>query len=142
MPAPKTLIVNLPYERPARHWEQGRDGTVQLREGRRSAGYEIFGNAVLVGRDAGRSEAGHSHPGRRRRVERLCCKMATGAGETLVMAMIVCWQVQNALAYPKRNKDFLRGLLFVAPGRTLEPVFDEESPIGTTRAMRVWYATA
>src|SRR6478609_595281 len=42
MPAPKSLIVNLPYEPPTRHWDQGRDGTLQLRAGRRSAGYEIF----------------------------------------------------------------------------------------------------
>ncbi len=38
--------------------------------------------------------------------ERLCNKMATGAGKTTVMAMIITWQVLNALTYPKRNKDF------------------------------------
>jgi type III restriction enzyme len=42
--------------------------------------------------------------------ERLCNKMATGSGKTTVMAMIITWQVLNALTYPKRNKDRLRVL--------------------------------
>jgi type III restriction enzyme len=42
MPAPKSLIVNSPYDPPTLHWEQGRDGTLKLNDGRRSAGYEIF----------------------------------------------------------------------------------------------------
>jgi len=45
--------------------------------------------------------------------ERLCSKMATGSGKTLVMAMIITWQVLNALSYPKRAKDFSRALLIV-----------------------------
>ena len=52
--------------------------------------------------------------------ERLCCKMATGAGKTIVMSMLVAWQVANAVAYPKRNKDFSRAILFVAPGLTVK----------------------
>lgn len=52
--------------------------------------------------------------------ERLCNKMATGTGKTLVMAMIVAWQVLNALTYPKRNKDFSRAIFFVAPGLTVK----------------------
>ena len=41
MTAPRSLIVNSPCERLTRQWEQGRDGTLQPREGRRSAGHEI-----------------------------------------------------------------------------------------------------
>ncbi|MFV2053391.1 BPTD_3080 family restriction endonuclease [Aliiroseovarius sp. YM-037] len=52
--------------------------------------------------------------------ERLCNKMATGAGKTTVMAMIITWQVLNALTYPKRNKDFSRAVLIVAPGLTVK----------------------
>ena len=52
--------------------------------------------------------------------ERLCNKMATGAGKTAVMAMIITWQVLNALTYPKRNKDFSRAVLIVAPGLTVK----------------------
>ena len=51
--------------------------------------------------------------------ERLCSKMATGTGKTLVMGMIVVWQVTNALTYPKR-KDFSRAIFAVAPGLTVK----------------------
>jgi len=51
--------------------------------------------------------------------ERVCSKMATGSGKTTVMAMIVAWQVLNALTYPKRNKDFSRSIFVVAPGITV-----------------------
>lgn len=51
--------------------------------------------------------------------QRVCCKMATGTGKTLVMGMIVCWQVANALAYPKR-KEFSRAVFVVAPGLTVK----------------------
>lgn len=52
--------------------------------------------------------------------ERLCNKMATGAGKTTVMAMIITWQVLNALTYPKRNKEFSRAVFIVAPGLTVK----------------------
>lgn len=52
--------------------------------------------------------------------ERLCNKMATGSGKTTVMAMIITWQVLNALTYPKRNKDFSRAIFVVAPGLTVK----------------------
>lgn len=51
--------------------------------------------------------------------ERLCNKMATGSGKTVLMAMIITWQVLNALTYPKRNKDFSRAIFIVAPGLTV-----------------------
>lgn len=52
--------------------------------------------------------------------ERLCSKMATGSGKTTVMAMIITWQVLNALTYPKRDKDFSRTIFVVAPGLTVK----------------------
>jgi len=52
--------------------------------------------------------------------ERICNKMATGAGKTTVMAMIITWQVLNALTYPKRTKDFSRVIFIVAPGLTVK----------------------
>ncbi|MFZ4535965.1 BPTD_3080 family restriction endonuclease [Propionivibrio sp.] len=52
--------------------------------------------------------------------ERLCNKMATGSGKTAVMAMIIVWQVLNALTYPKRSRDFGRAVLIVAPGLTVK----------------------
>jgi type III restriction enzyme len=50
--------------------------------------------------------------------ERLCAKMATGAGKTAVMAMVITWQVLNALTYPKEKK-WSRAVLVVAPGVTV-----------------------
>jgi type III restriction enzyme len=51
---------------------------------------------------------------------RLCSKMATGSGKTTVMAMIISWQVLNAITYPKRNKDFSKAIFIVAPGLTVK----------------------
>jgi type III restriction enzyme len=52
--------------------------------------------------------------------ERICNKMATGTGKTTVMAMLVAWQVLNALTYPKRSKDFSKAIFIVAPGLTVK----------------------
>lgn len=51
--------------------------------------------------------------------ERVCSKMATGTGKTLVMGMIVVWQAANALTYPQR-KDFSPAIFVVAPGLTVK----------------------
>jgi len=42
MTAPKSLIINSPYEMPTQHWEQARDGSLSIVPERRSAGYEII----------------------------------------------------------------------------------------------------
>lgn len=52
--------------------------------------------------------------------ERICNKMATGSGKTTIMAMVIAWQVLNALIYTKRNKDFSRAIFIVAPGLTVK----------------------
>ncbi len=52
--------------------------------------------------------------------ERVCNKMATGSGKTAVMAMLITWQVLNAVTYPKRSKDFSRAIFIVAPGLTVK----------------------
>ncbi len=52
--------------------------------------------------------------------QRLCSKMATGTGKTAVMAMLITWQVLNALSYPKRTKDFSKAVFIVAPGITVK----------------------
>ena len=52
--------------------------------------------------------------------QRLCNKMATGTGKTAVMAMLIAWQVLNALTYPKRTKDFSKAIFIVAPGITVK----------------------
>lgn len=49
---------------------------------------------------------------------RLALKLATGAGKTTVMAMIIAWQTVNAVRHPN-IKQFSRGFLLVAPGITI-----------------------
>lgn len=49
---------------------------------------------------------------------RLALKLATGAGKTTVMAMLIAWQTINAVRYPN-SKRFTRGFLIVAPGLTI-----------------------
>ncbi len=179
----KSLIISSPFERPTHHWQRKSDNKLQLMDGRRPAGYEIFdtrANTVravqldLVNRIRERVDAwrdagypgvtsvtrkllehwydqesnrayafyfcqleaietliwhveapadfkqGIAIPGDGGAWERLCNKMATGSGKTTVMAMIITWQVLNALTYPKRNKDFSRAIFIVAPGLTVK----------------------
>lgn len=49
---------------------------------------------------------------------RLALKLATGAGKTTVMAMLIAWQTVNAVRHPG-SKKFTRGFLLVAPGLTI-----------------------
>lgn len=49
---------------------------------------------------------------------RLALKLATGAGKTTVMAMIIAWQTINAVRRPT-SKKFTRGFLVVTPGITI-----------------------
>lgn len=50
---------------------------------------------------------------------RLALKLATGAGKTTVMAMLIAWQTLNAVRQP-HSKLFTRGFLIVAPGLTIK----------------------
>ena len=49
---------------------------------------------------------------------RLALKLATGAGKTMVMSMIIAWQTINAVRYPG-GSNFTRGFLIVTPGITI-----------------------
>ena len=49
---------------------------------------------------------------------RLALKLATGAGKTTVMAMLIAWQTINAVRHPQ-SKRFSRGFLIVTPGITI-----------------------
>src|SRR3989441_5520667 len=50
---------------------------------------------------------------------RLALKLATGAGKTTVMAMLIAWQTINAVRRPGSPR-FTRGFLVVAPGLTIK----------------------
>ena len=49
---------------------------------------------------------------------RLALKLATGAGKTTVMAMLIAWQTINAVRRPS-SRNFTRGFLVVTPGITI-----------------------
>lgn len=49
---------------------------------------------------------------------RVALKLATGAGKTTVMAMLIAWQTLNAVRSPN-SKNFSRGFLIVTPGITI-----------------------
>ncbi len=51
-------------------------------------------------------------------LNRLALKLATGAGKTTVMAMLIAWQTMNAVRRPQSRR-FTRGFLIVAPGITI-----------------------
>ena len=51
--------------------------------------------------------------------QRLCSKMATGSGKTIVMAMLIAWQVLNKVTYPQDTR-FSKNIFVVAPGLTVK----------------------
>jgi type III restriction enzyme len=50
---------------------------------------------------------------------RLCSKMATGSGKTILMSMLIAWQVLNKVTYPQ-DKRFSKNILLIAPGLTVK----------------------
>jgi type III restriction enzyme len=52
-------------------------------------------------------------------LDRLALKLATGAGKTTVMAMLIAWQAVNAARHPG-SKTFTSGFLICAPGLTIK----------------------
>ena len=49
---------------------------------------------------------------------RLCSKMATGSGKTVVMGMMIAWQILNKVTH-RSDSRFSRNVLVVAPGLTV-----------------------
>ena len=70
------------------------------------------GRRFLDHLDAANREA---NPG----LSRLALKLATGAGKTTVMAMIIAWQTINAVRRPN-SKHFTHGFLVTTPGITVK----------------------
>ena len=61
--------------------------------------------------------------------QRLCCKMATGSGKTVVMAMLVAWQVLNKVTYPQDDR-FSKHVFIIAPGLTVKSRLQVLIPAG------------
>ena len=70
------------------------------------------------------TEAPHSDkvgleiPGDGGEFPRLCAKMATGTGKTVVMAMVIAWHILNKATFPQDAR-FSKNVLVVAPGLTV-----------------------
>lgn len=60
---------------------------------------------------------------------RLCSKMATGSGKTVVMAMLIAWQVLNKVTYPQDPR-FSKHILAIAPGLTVKERLKVLEPSG------------
>ena len=51
--------------------------------------------------------------------KRLCSKMATGSGKTIVMAQLIAWQILNKVTYTQDTR-FTKYFFIVAPGLTVK----------------------
>jgi type III restriction enzyme len=71
------------------------------------AGEQILGELATANNDA--------NPG----LNRLALKLATGAGKTTVMALIIAWQTINAVRRPQSSR-FTRGFVIITPGITIK----------------------
>ena len=60
---------------------------------------------------------------------RQCCKMATGSGKTIVMAMAIAWHILNKVVAPQDTR-FARNVLVVAPGLTVKSRLAVLEPAG------------
>lgn len=60
---------------------------------------------------------------------RICSKMATGTGKTIVMAMLIAWQSLNKINYPTK-KGFAKDFLIVAPNLTVRSRLSVLVPAG------------
>lgn len=70
---------------------------------------------------------------------RRCCKMATGSGKTIVMAMAIAWHILNKVAYPQDTR-FAKNVLVIAPGLTVKSrlqVLIPSSPANYYDAFRI-----
>ena len=201
------LIINSPYEEPARHWRYDRTTRLfDLAEGRRPAGYVVasedsrafddpgtFVEIPLVNRirprvrawrEAGwpgvtgitkrllehwtdaeefddrrfffcqieavetliwlaeapaAGRAGLEIPSDGGPFPRRCAKMATGSGKTVVMAMLLAWQILNKAAAP-HDARFAKHALIVAPGLTVRSrlaVLEPSHPENYYEAFRI-----
>jgi len=60
---------------------------------------------------------------------RRCCKMATGSGKTIVMAMGIAWHILNKVANPQDAR-FSKNVLVIAPGLTVKSRLAVLEPAG------------
>src|SRR5882762_2741771 len=97
------------------HWRDP-----EQRENRRLFFCQLEAIETLIWLTEGQSseKIGISIPSDGGNFHRLCSKMATGSGKTIVMAMLIAWQILNKVTYPQ-DKRFSKNVFIVAPGLTV-----------------------
>ena len=60
---------------------------------------------------------------------RICAKMATGTGKTIVMALLIAWQSLNKINYPNK-KGYAKDFFIVAPNLTVRSRLSVLQPAG------------
>jgi type III restriction enzyme len=80
---------------------------------------EAIETLIWVVESAAWERVGIDIPGDGGEFTRLCAKMATGSGKTIVMSMLIAWQVLNKTTYPQ-DKRFSKNILIIAPGLTVK----------------------
>ncbi|HEX8247634.1 MAG TPA: DEAD/DEAH box helicase family protein [Pyrinomonadaceae bacterium] len=74
-------------------------------------------------------KVGINIPGDGGELNRVCSKMATGTGKTILMAMLVAWQSLNKINYPTK-KGFAKDFLIIAPNLTVRSRLSVLVPAG------------
>ena len=74
-------------------------------------------------------------PGDGGEFRRLCSKMATGTGKTVVMAMLIAWQIINKITY-KNDPRFAKHVFVVAPGLTVKNRLEVINPAAESNYYR------
>lgn len=98
------------------HWHNAEE-----REGKRLffCQLEAIETLVWLAEAPGPQKAGVDIPNDGSEFRRLCSKMATGTGKTIVMAMLIAWHALNKITYPQDPR-FAKNFLVVAPGLTVK----------------------
>ncbi|MBI5637230.1 MAG: DEAD/DEAH box helicase family protein [Nitrospinae bacterium] len=97
------------------HWNDP-----EQREGRRFffCQLEAIETIIWMAEAPANERVGIEIPGDGGQFMRLCTKMATGTGKTIVMSMLIAWHILNKAAYPQ-DKRYSKHIFIVAPGLTV-----------------------
>jgi type III restriction enzyme len=61
--------------------------------------------------------------------KRICSKMATGSGKTIVMSMLIAYHILNKITYPQ-DRRFSKNIFIIAPGLTVKSRLQVLVPAG------------
>ncbi len=79
---------------------------------------EAIETLIWLAEAAPEAKKGIQIPGDGGAFQRVCSKMATGTGKTIVMAMLIAWHALNKVTYPEDPR-FSKNVFIVAPGLTV-----------------------